>query len=129
MNTSIITPPSEKVYQLLLEEIKSTIVESEFTSRWALIEGYHHVGELIVTSGVTDLSQIATDIQVHKRTIQRCVRFFKKFPDLNRLPEGKNASWNMILTKYLPENPKEKETEEHLIECPNCKFKFTAKDL
>ena len=39
----------EEWYQALIEDCKAIIVEAVFNSRWALVEGYHQVGERIVT--------------------------------------------------------------------------------
>jgi hypothetical protein len=117
-------------YNTLIEEIKSTIIEYEFTSRWALVEGYHKVGELIVTSGVSDLTKIAEDVGKSKRTIYRCVQFFKMYPHLNMLPEGKDTSWNRVVTKYLSEERQKPEVvDKNLIKCPNCGFLFNREDL
>ena len=35
-------------YNSFVEECKDILVEAEFTSRWALIEGYHALGKHIV---------------------------------------------------------------------------------
>jgi DNA modification methylase len=31
------------------------------------------------------------------------VQFYEKYPELDTIPEGKNISWNKIVTKYLPD--------------------------
>ena len=38
-----------KWYEDLIEDCKDIITEAIFTSRWALVEGYHQLGERIVT--------------------------------------------------------------------------------
>lgn len=104
-------------YENLLEDLKDVFVETSFTSRWALIEGYHKVGERIVQDEgkSPDLVQrVADDLKKSKRSIYYAVQFFKKFPNLNRLPEGKNTLWRDITQKYLPEAPKELDDEKPL---------------
>lgn len=36
-------------YNQLIEDCRDIITEAVFTSRWALIDGYHQLGERIVT--------------------------------------------------------------------------------
>lgn len=112
----------------LVNEIKQILVEHEFMSRWTLIEGYHAAGELISHNKQYDVSSIAKSLGKSTRTIQRCVQFYDKYPDLNKLPEGKNTSWRMIVNKYLPE-PKKNDDEpcmhEHIIKiCKDCKLQI-----
>jgi hypothetical protein len=119
---------TQNTTESLLQEIKATLIEYEFTSRWALVEGYHKVGELIANNEKSvSLTQIAEYTSKSKRTIYRCLQFYKKYPDLQLLPEGKDTSWNRVVTKYLPETIKEKEPE--LFECPKCHFKFGRGDM
>lgn len=104
-------------YTNLIEDLKDVFVETGFASRWALIEGYHKVGERIVqdeykTSNL--VQRVADDLKKSKRSIYYAVQFFKKFPDLNLLPEGKNTAWRDITQKYLPEAPKELDDEKPL---------------
>lgn len=100
----------------LVEDCKAIITEAVFTSRWALVEGYHGLGERIVTDGnfkksakgnhssLTDLSKKSG---IGERDLYRAVAFYNKYPSLDDVPEGKNITWNKIITKYLPE-PKPK---------------------
>jgi hypothetical protein len=111
-------------YQLLLNDCKEIIVEYGFTSRWAVIEGYHALGKRIAEEKIDNVTvtQLANDLDKPVRTFQRSLQFYKKYPDLLMLPEGKNTSWHQIVNKYLPETvaPKEKK----LTKCPKCGFEF-----
>ncbi len=106
---------NQQWYHSLVEDLESTIIECEFTSRWALIEGYHNVGKLLrsveTEFSITELvHRCAVDMEVSERKLWYAVKFFDKFPDLATLPEGKNVSWSSVKRKYLTE-PKEKEEE------------------
>ena len=91
-------------YQELVEEIRATVTEAEFNARWSLVEGYHQMGKLLVENDIEKrelLQFVAKDIGKSERTIYRAIQFFKMFPDLDELPEGKNTSWNRICNKFL----------------------------
>lgn len=99
-------------YRYLVEDCKAIITEAIFNSRWALVEGYHQLGERIVNEHNLDrkeiygkkiVQRVAQSIGISKRSLLYAVQFFEKYPDLNSLPEGKNISWKKIITKYLPE--------------------------
>jgi hypothetical protein len=118
--------PQAPTYTQLLEECNEIIVETEFSSRWALIEGYHQLGERInkekeITANPSRVTQLAKDLKKNPRLLQRCVQFYNKYPDLQLLPEAKNTSWHQICNKYLPETTDK--PEEKLLECPMCHFK------
>ena len=100
-------------YSLLVDECKAIITEATFTSRWALVEGYHLLGKRIledepkIKQGGSTLRQtlqgLANLLNTSERTLYYSVEFAKKYPDLQLLPEGKDTTWNKIVTKYLPE--------------------------
>jgi len=102
---------NDQWYINLIDECKDIIVETEFTSRWALVEGYHLLGTRIlgeydnferVRMGRTELvNSIAQSLGKKKRTIYYAVKFATLYPDLNLLPEGKNISWHHVVNKYL----------------------------
>ena len=107
----------DESYQLLVDEIKATITESVHNSRWDLIVGYWTIGRLIreeiqlkkwsQNEAGRVLSDLAKDTSISKRTLYRALACFDKFPDINRLPEGKNISWSKLITFYLPDKPKD----------------------
>lgn len=104
----------------LIEEIQQQFTEGEFNSRWGLIETYHQVGQLICTKLQGDRSKLlhalAPQVGRSVRTLWYATKFYDTYPDLDRLPEGKNISMNKIITKYLTTSKQEECThpEEHI---------------
>ena len=49
MDGIILQDNREEWYELLVDDCKAIITEAVFTSRWALVEGYHLLGERIAT--------------------------------------------------------------------------------
>jgi len=105
----------------LLEDCKSIIVEHEFASRWALVEGYHTLGERIVNDtgykeyakgNNASLQSLAENLKISDRTLYYSIQFYEKYPDLTLFNTGKNISWHQVISKYLP-NTKEP-TKKHL---------------
>ena len=105
-------------YKSLIDDCKAIITEAVFTSRWALVEGYWGLGQRIREEinlkrediyGKKILSDLSKSIKVGERTIYRAIQAYDKYPDIQQLPEGKNITWNKLITKYLPQ-PKEKTT-------------------
>lgn len=99
-------------YQLLVDDCKNIITEALFTSRWALVEGYHQLGERIETDvnyqkyakgNYSSLQDLAKNIGISERSLYYAIQFYDKYPSLDEVPEGKNITWNKIITKYLPE--------------------------
>lgn len=102
---------NQEWYQSLVGECKSIITEAVFTSRWALVEGYWSLGKRIredenvkkfskgSNSFLTDLSK---NIKVGERDLYRSLQVYDKYPDIQQIPEGKNITWNKLITKYLP---------------------------
>jgi hypothetical protein len=112
---NIITNQS-KEFQALVDDCRAIITEAVFTSRWALIEGYHALGKRIVKDNyfktyergnMKKLSVLSTFSGIHERDLYRAIQFYEKYPDLRDVPQGKNISWNKIITKYLPDRPHE----------------------
>lgn len=124
-------------YDELVKDCQSIITETVFNSRWALVEGYHQLGERILEdelkikkggSSLRDTLQgLAKLLNTSERTLYYSVEFVRKYPKLDKVPEGKNISWNKIITKYLPEGSiKEKELEELELKnhCPRCDYEW-----
>lgn len=111
-----------------VEDIKALIVEGEFNARWVLIETYHEVGRKILEECEVNeypVSKFTEGLSVkigrNERTLWHAIKFYKKYPDINKLPEGKNISWNKIVTKYLTAK-NEKECEHNpIIICSKCR--------
>ena len=102
---------SQDWYENLIDDCKTIIVETEFTSRWSLVEGYHQVGSRILQEnenferskiyGENIVQRIAQSLGKSKRTLNYAIQFAREYPDLALLPEGKNVSWHHIVNKYL----------------------------
>ena len=98
-------------YVNLIDDCKTIVVETEFTSRWALVEGYHGLGTRILQEnenferakiyGQEIVQRIATSISKRPRTVYYAIKFARAYPNLNLLPEAKNTSWHHIVNKYL----------------------------
>lgn len=108
-------------YKELVDECKEIITEAVFTSRWALVEGYWNLGKRISEEndnferakiyGEKILQGLAESLDISERTIYYAVQTFKKYPDIQQIPEGKNISWNKLITQYLLERKEEKVLE------------------
>ena len=117
-------------YQLLIEDCQAIVTETVFSSNWILIEGYHNLGKRIVEErenfkrmGVSSkkiASLVSQSIGKSKRTVQRAIQFYQKYPDLSVLPEGKNVTWHRIVNKYLPEHTKEPTEKPRMVRCDKC---------
>ena len=117
----------DEKYLLLVEQIKATISEAVHTSRWVLVEGYWLIGQLIRQDfpqrGITKALQgLAVDTQISERTLWYAVQFYDKYPDIQKLPEGKNITWNKLITKYLTEPKEIDDTCNHKWVCVKCKL-------
>ncbi len=105
------TEITELWYNSLIEELNDIIVETSFTSRWALVEGYHTVGTRILQENDNFerskiysekiAQRVAESLGKSERTINYAIKFAQLYPDLNMLTEGKNISWHHIINKYL----------------------------
>ena len=126
-------------YQALVEECKDIITEAVFTSRWALVEGYWLLGQRIrednnidwhAKGSYTYLQDLANNLKISTRTLHYALQAYDKYPSLDNIPEGKNISWNKLITKYLPEAKEERIAEEELGElecqnhCPKCGYEW-----
>jgi len=81
------------------------LLEGFFLSQWQLIETYHAIGTRILKEE-KDPTPICADLAQRfnrsKRTFLYATKFAQVFPKLDSaLPEGKNITWNKIVTKYL----------------------------
>ena len=121
MSKEIIIIQQEEWYLALLEECRAIITEAVFTSRWALVEGYWNLGKRIREDcprhekgehyqGKLEelLSDLTVSLGKSEATLWRAVAAYDKYPELDQIPEGKNISWNKLITLYLPEPKKEK---------------------
>lgn len=111
------------ILEAVIEEIRSAWVEGVFTSNWELINTYHRVGKILEESvTMTKVKFIAAQTKISERNLYRASQFYRKYPDLSLLPEGKDVSWSKIVNKYLPEKTKERNVR--LVKCPICGNEF-----
>jgi len=113
--------------QEVANNCKQLLTEAHFTANWTIITAYHTLGLYLKDEATKHeiplkelVAQVRKLINKSESTLYRAVQFSEKYPDLNKLPEGKDTNWHKIVNKYLPQTVR----EEKLIECPNCKFKF-----
>lgn len=107
---------SQEWYQGFITELKDIVVETEFASRWALIEGRHLLGKRLLeeehrftNAGYLKMSyQVATSLNMSQRVIEQCIQFARAYPELELLPMGKNASWHKVCQELLPEHAQSK---------------------
>ncbi len=109
----------EEKYQEFIEECKAIITEAVFTSRWSLVEGYHHLGQRVIEQGETPL-RVAQSLGKSERTIQYAVQFAEKFPNIDLLPEGKNISWRKVIALLPSGEKKVGEDCHHEWQCIKC---------
>ena len=124
----------EKWYQALVSDCQSIITEAVYISRWALVEGYHNLGKRILEEhdnferakiyGKKIVNDLAESLNMSSRILWYAIQFVQKYPDLNKVPEGKNITWNKIITKYLPTSKECKPETESYLECPKCGWKW-----
>lgn len=107
----------QEKYEYLIEELKAILVEGIFEANLRVIQTYHQFGCRILeeTNGLARkehygdglTEKIAKDVGKSRRTIQKCMQFARKYPDLEEflstVEEGKSISWNKIANKYIVE--------------------------
>lgn len=138
------TAESQEWYQALVEDCRAIVIEAEFNSRWALVEGYWTLGKRIrqesnlkeaAKGNYSSLQGLARNIGLSPRTLYYALQAYDKYPDLTRIPDGKAISWNRLITKYLPEpsakddvswsEPAHSENgQRQTVTCPSCGVMF-----
>ena len=124
----------EKWYSALVEDCHDIITEAVHQSHWILLEGYHNLGKRILEEhdnfernkiyGEKIVQGLAESLNMSSRILWYAIQFVQKYPDLNEVPEGKNITWNKIITKYLTTSKEYKPEVESYIECPKCGWKW-----
>jgi hypothetical protein len=105
-------------YRTFIEDLKASITEGVYASRQTLLDCYHEIGQMIVSQRYASVQQISKDSNIPERTLQRCAQFYEKYPDMAKLPMGKNISWHKVVNQLLPEH-KDRPIDEYTI-CPTC---------
>ncbi len=77
---SITRLSKEQWYENLIDDCKSIIIEATFNSRWALVEGYHLLGERILQDeenftklGYLKMSSLVTTLAESLKISQRTI--------------------------------------------------------
>ena len=119
--------PSGDWYELLTNDCRAIVTETVYSARQTMLEGMHQLGERIVTDEnfqkfakgkTTSLSALSNIAGVGERTLRRAMQFYEKYPTMQKvqeLPEGKNLSWNKIITNYLPKDTTDRDPLPRLI--------------
>ena len=84
-----------------IEEFTDLYVEDSFHVRWTEIEFYHDLGMALLE--VQDLKPYAKSIKKHESFLKTCVEFYKKYPNLNEAPFGKDVSWSRLRKEFETE--------------------------
>lgn len=126
-------------FKALIDDCKTFLIERRYRIAAELLEMKWEIGgrilqdtvkfEKLGISGGKICHLVSQALNCSKREIERCVQFRKKYPDLTRLPEGKNITWHKIVNQYLPEKSKSDDPEEEcqhkiveiLIRCAKCR--------
>jgi len=119
---------SEEWYLSLVDDLRAIHTEAVFNSRWELLIGYHKIGERIAQEhkhlthqekyGQKIVKGVAQSTGISERNLWNAMRFYDKYPDINELPNGKNASWTKVVKELLPAPKDEIIVEEE--RCPTC---------
>ena len=84
-----------------IDEFVDLYVEGSFHVRWTEIEFYHDLGMALLE--VQDLKPYAKAIKKHESFLKTCVEFYKKYPNLNEAPFGKDISWSRLRKEFETE--------------------------
>ena len=95
-----------------IDEFTDLYVEDSFHVRWTEIEFYHDLGMALLE--VQDLKPYAKSIKKHESFLKTCVEFYKKYPNLNEAPFGKDISWSRLRKEFETEKRPRKSIKEIL---------------
>ncbi len=115
---------TKKWFEEMIDECKDIITESVFQSRWLLVEGYWLLGNRILqerdnwareeTYGKKIVQRVARSLSVSPRTVYYAMQCAKKFPSLEKIPDGKNISWRKLIQDHLPDPATREEADDNL---------------
>ena len=97
-----------------IEEFTDLYVEDSFHVRWTEIEFYHDLGMALLE--VQDLKPHAKSIKKHESFLKTCVEFYKKYPNLNEAPFGKDISWSRLRKEFETEKRPHLNVKENIKE-------------
>ena len=125
----------EKWYQSLVSDCTDIMTEAVYISRWAIVEGYHNLGKRILEDhdnferakiyGQKIVQDLAISLNISSRILWYAIQFVQKYPDLTKVPEGKNITWNKIITKYLPVSKEGPQKDyDYTVKCSQCGLEY-----
>lgn len=83
------------------EEIIQCRIEASFNVRWQVIEMHNYIGKLLIDNFEENLAEVlptlAKKCKWSDRSLYRAAEFYKKYPDLAKIPNGKAASFNRLM--------------------------------
>jgi len=123
-----LSPAKDEWYILLVDDLKTIIIERTWVSNLEKITCKHEVGKRALEDyynferkyiyGKKIASVLSLSIGRKgwgRREIQRCIKFAKMYPNLTTflatVPKGKALTWNWIVTNILTENKGEENDE------------------
>ncbi len=93
-----------------IDEYKTAKTELVFAAKWEELKTRHFLGKLLVDNfervASSDLliKELGATIGVSERLLQYCVKFFRLYPDMDKVPEGKSISWTRLVNTYLTDS-------------------------
>jgi len=102
-------------YSEMADECRAIFTEKLFNHRWELVELYHLIGKRILEESKNAkwseiIKPLSGDLNIHERNLYYAVKFAEKFPEIDKLPDGKVASWSKV-RKLLPAHPQDEKPE------------------
>ena len=142
MKTTVRIKP-EEVLTDLISEVKSILVETQYSLQQTVIQRYHELGSTFIrykavldsleekTATKDIVLMLAQAVGQSERTIYFAIAFASKYPNLEMLPaehQGKNSSFARIKSDLLSEVPASKR-DPKVYYCPKCGHFGEAKEF
>lgn len=83
----------------IIKECKEVLTEYGFVQRWDEIEKWHQIGEILneaINLTETGVKNIADVLELGESELWDAIYFYKRYPNLDLFPCGKNISWRDI---------------------------------
>ena len=136
LQKSIFTELVDRIRHIA-EQGFADMIELEFVKRQAKIEMAHAIGKeirAVADNNITELLQALTvKVKISERSLWWAVKLYDTYPDLAKLPEGKNITYNKLITQHLrgpqePCNHLEKEKWQ-ITRCAECREELKKEKL
>lgn len=130
-------PEKTEEYLALIDELEAIRVEGQFNTNQESIKWHHEMGKAVVDSGRdTPSERFAEDSHISPQVLNQCIRFYKKYPDLDKFlaDKPKSISWFHIVHRLIPDPNKprldkrgpRKSEKVVWVKCPFCKSAFNS---